>query len=244
MTRTYALQIPTGYDGSKPVALVFDYHGFNSNATVQAGHSGWRDKGNEKGFIVVEPQGVANAWNGGSCCARATADDVAFTKAIATQIAKEFCVDPKRIYATGLANGGAMAHRLACEASDFIAASAPVSMGGLTTCAPSRPITIVEFRGRNDVTVPYNGGLFRGAEADFAAWAKVNGCTGEPSANSPPLEGLANPSEGCRTYEQCKDGVTVTLCSPAAPNVLYSAAAPAAKVADIAWPIFEDHPMP
>lgn len=243
-TRSYALQIPAGYDGSRPLALVFDYHTFNGNSEVQAGYSGWRAKGDAAGFIVVEPQGIANAWNGGSCCSRATSDDIAFTKSIAAKVGQEFCVDRKRIYATGLANGGAMSHRLACEAADFIAASAPVSMGGLTTCSPARPITVAMFRGRNDPTVPYNGGRFRGAEADFSAWAKVNGCTGEPLAQSPKLAGVSDPADGCRTYAECKGGAAVTLCSPPAAHVLYTDAAPAAQVADIAWAIFEAHPMP
>lgn len=249
--RQYFLTIPPGYDGSKAVPLLFDYHGLGGSSDMRGGSqasiSKWREKGMKEGFIVVHPTGIGAAWNGGSCCGAST-DDIGFTKEMIKKISEEFCINPKRIYASGLSNGGAMSHRLACEAADVFAATAPVSMGGLTSCMPSRPITIVEFRGRRDGTVAYGGGGFRAAEADFTAWAMADGCEGEPSMDVPKVEGLMNPMEGCRTYEKCKDGVTVTLCSPNTDHVLYNQPGPpdqpAAAVADITWPIFVAHPMP
>jgi polyhydroxybutyrate depolymerase len=249
--RQYYLMIPPQYDGTKAVPIIFDFHGLAGSSDMRGGSqaaiSGWREKGMEEGFITVHPTGIGAAWNGGSCCG-GTNDDVGFTKAMLETISKEFCINPKRVYASGLSNGGAMSHRLACEAADIFAATAPVSMGGLTSCMPSRPITIVEFRGRRDGTVAYGGGGFRAAEADFTAWAMVNGCEGEPVENMPEVEGLSNPMEGCRTYDKCKDGVTVTLCSPNSDHVLYNQPGPetqpASAVADLTWPIFKAHPLP
>lgn len=42
-------------------------------------------------------------------------------------LGREPCVDARRVYATGLSNGGVMAHRPGCELSDRIAAIAPVA---------------------------------------------------------------------------------------------------------------------
>jgi len=41
--------------------------------------------------------------------------------------AQDGCIDVKRVYATGLANGGVMSHWLGCDADDVFAAVAPVS---------------------------------------------------------------------------------------------------------------------
>jgi polyhydroxybutyrate depolymerase len=237
--RSFLIQIPAAYDGTQALPLVFDFHGLRAarpeGGPEQARISGWRELGDKESVIVVHPNGIGVAWNGGSCCGNAGIDDVGFVRAMAAAIATEFCVDPKRIYATGLSNGGAMSHRLGCEAADLIAAVAPASMGGLSNCSPSRPITVVEFRGTQDDTVSYNGGGFRSAMADFEAWKTIDGCTGTPVESE---DGV------CQTYDQCKDGVTVTLCSPMSGHVIYNSDAPGSNIAEITWPIFRSHPMP
>jgi polyhydroxybutyrate depolymerase len=237
--RTFLIQIPPAYDGTQALPLVFDFHGLRAarpeGGPEQARISGWRELGNRESIIVVHPNGIGVAWNGGSCCGNAGIDDVGFVRAMAQTIAAEFCVDPKRIYATGLSNGGAMSHRLGCEAADLIAAVAPASMGGLSMCNPSRPITVVEFRGTRDDTVLYDGGGFRSAMDDFEAWKTIDGCDGAPVESE---DGV------CQTYDRCEDGVTVTLCSPMSGHVIYTSDAAGSNIAEIAWPIFRAHPLP
>jgi len=149
---------------------------------------------------------------------------------------QDACIDRQRIYATGLSNGGAMAHLLACRAADLFAASAPVSMGnGTMPCQPSRPISVVMFRGNNDPLVPYNGGAFPGAQADFDQWSGLDGCTGQPQTT----HGL------CSTHSGCQAGVEVTLCTINAGHVLYTqAAAQQAPVPDVVWEAFARHTLP
>lgn len=41
--------------------------------------------------------------------------------------------------------------------------------------SPTRPVTVVQFRGTNDSLVPYEGsGPFAGARANFATWGELN----------------------------------------------------------------------
>ena len=238
--RTYSVHVPPGYDGRTPVPLVIDMHGLTSSDTAQAGMSGWRAKAYREGFIVVHPQGISNSWNGGRLCCgtaqRTGVDDVGFMRAIVNRFKAEECVDPKRVYATGLSNGGAMSHRLACEAADVFAATAPVSMGnGTIPCNPSRAISVVMFRGTTDALVSYNGGIFPSAQADFEQWRNLNGCTGTPQT----VRG------GCRRYSSCRDGVNVQLCTVNAGHVLYSSASlQGMNVPDTAWEIFETQTLP
>src|SRR5580658_3281645 len=54
------------------------------------------------------------------------ADDIDFLNQMLDQMALKFSVDPARIYATGLSEGGLMAMKAGCSMADRIAAIAPV----------------------------------------------------------------------------------------------------------------------
>lgn len=240
VARDYVVHVPASYDGSKRVPLVVDIHGLRSNAREQAAVSGWRAKSDREGFIVVHPNGLHSSWNGGSlCCGMSLAnqvDDEGFIREIVARTRNDACIDPRRVYATGISNGGAMSHLLACRAADIFAATAPVSMGnGTIPCAPARPLSIVMYRGTTDRLVPYAGGVFPSAQADFDQWKTLNGCTGTASSGSGP----------CQTFTACKEGVEVTLCSIAAGHVLYAAAAgDGVAVPDVVWATIQRQFLP
>jgi polyhydroxybutyrate depolymerase len=236
--RTYIVHVPDDLDSGVPVPLVVDMHGLTSSATQQSAISGWRQKADAEGFIVVHPQGLDASWNGGDlCCGTSQSqgvDDEGFIRAMVAQLVQDACIDEKRIYATGLSNGGAMSHLLACDAADLFAASAPVSMGnGTRPCEPSRPISVVMTRGTQDRLVAFNGGLFPSAQADFEQWAALNGCQGEPQ----PADEL------CQVFNDCDGGVEVKLCALAAGHVLYSNSQDF-SVPDVVWQTFERQRLP
>jgi polyhydroxybutyrate depolymerase len=236
--RTYLVHVPRDLDPSLPVALVVDMHGLTSSATQQAALSGWRRKADQEGFIVAHPQGLDASWNGGSlCCGTSQSqgvDDEGFIRAMVARLEQDACIDPRRVYATGLSNGGAMSHLLACNAADVFAASAPVSMGnGTRPCAPSRPISIVMTRGTTDPLVRFEGGVFPSARQDFEQWAELDGCQGAPEAVD----------ELCEVYSNCAGGVEVKLCAIDAGHVLYDNAQ-GFSVPDIVWETFDRQRLP
>jgi polyhydroxybutyrate depolymerase len=166
-TRTYLLHVPTGAP-SGPLPLVVVFHGGGGNARNAARMSGMDAKSDEAKFIAAYPNGsgpIAGGlltWNTWRCCGYALdnrVDDVAFIRAMVEAIARDHAIDRKRIYATGLSNGGMMTYRVGCELADVFAAIAPVA-GALNTddCKPSNPVSVIVFHGKIDQHVPFDGG--------------------------------------------------------------------------------------
>ncbi|MBI5545350.1 MAG: prolyl oligopeptidase family serine peptidase, partial [Deltaproteobacteria bacterium] len=182
LTRQYNVHVPAAYDKSAAVPLVLDFHGWTGTATHQANNSGFREVADREGFIVVYIQGYQNSWNAEVCCGQAQQaglDDVGLAKAVIEQVAQNWFINRSRVYATGLSNGGALSHRIACEAADVFAAVAPVSFTlSLEACTPARPISVIHFHGLGDTMVRYEGGQFTSAPYSFARWAQINGCAG------------------------------------------------------------------
>jgi polyhydroxybutyrate depolymerase len=205
--RTFRLSVPESIDPTQATPLVLNFHGLGSNAAAQEAYAAMAAKAAEEGFITAAGQGTGNSWNTGQvCCAPANqegVDDVQFVRDMVAAISAEYCIDPARIYATGMSNGGFMSNRLGCDAADLIAAVAPVaSFLGLTGCAPSRPIPILMFNGTDDALVPYAA-----AAGSYSAWGELNGCSGEPEQT------FANGDSSCVTYPECADGATTTFCT-------------------------------
>ena len=116
--------------------------------------------------------------------------EVTFISALIDQLSAEYNLDPGRIYANGLSNGGGMSFTLACMLSERIAAvgdglrGVPAALGGSATrrarCRRS------SFTARADEIVPYLGGPSHAFDLPFPnipewvdALAQHNGCTGE-----------------------------------------------------------------
>ena len=84
---------------------------------------------------------------------------------------------------TGVSNGGGMSARMACDASDVVAAVAAVAGGysSLPACRPARPVPVLEIHGQADHVVPYGG---KGPDAAgavpafLAQWRRLDGCSG------------------------------------------------------------------
>jgi len=202
--RSYILYVPSSVDWSKPVPLVFVFHGGTGNAKNAIRMSGFNPIADQNGFIVVYPNGTGRlsddkllTWNGGTCCGYAqeeNVDDVGFVRAIVADLQSLAQIDVKRIYATGLSNGAILSQRLACEASDLFAAVAPVA-GTLNfpSCSPTQPISVIEFHGTADQHILYDGGAGPQSlvNVDFASvrdsvgfWTQFDGCNPQSQTNS------------------------------------------------------------
>src|SRR6478609_1201548 len=243
--RAYTLHVPSGYDGSKAVPLVIDFHGLSGNGKGESSSSPYPAQTDADGVIMAFPSGLSGpggtAWNVGPCCVKNT-DDVAFAKALVAEVEKSACIDTKRVYAVGFSMGGGMSHYLACHAADTFAAVAPAAFDllqeNIDDCKPTRPISVISFRSTGDNVVDYDGGYsmavqgmpinFLGAKATFQKWAEINQCTGAASAED---------SNGCATYAGCPGGVEVTLCTK-------QGGTHEPGNAKVGWPSLKKHVLP
>jgi len=198
-TRSYVVRAPVRSGNNPPLPLVIVLHGGGGNAANAEQMTGFTEKARKEGFIVVYPDGSGRlrknllTWNAGHCCGYAmteNVDDVAFVKALIDTLAQRYPVDDKRIYVTGMSNGGMMTHRLGVELSNRIAAIAPVvaTVFG-DEHKPEHPVSALMINGLLDENVPYAGGApgGRGRNAwdgapvkptldQGAFWAQANGC--------------------------------------------------------------------
>ncbi len=212
--REFRVHAPPGYDPAVATPVVLVLHGYLETNDDIENISQMTPETDDRGYIVVYPQGRSTSWNAGNCCGSSQqlgVDDVGFINAMLDKLESDYCVDAKRVFSAGFSNGAILSHRLACEAADRIAAIGPVSGPiGVPTCTPSRPVPVQHFHGTSDFVVPYNGGGFTGftSVADSTAdWVERNGCNTTPSVTFDMGDAT------CETYSACTAGADVVLCT-------------------------------
>lgn len=178
--------------GAPPGApLVLGLPGAGQTARDFAAYTGYSTLADRAGFSVAYPTatGARPFWNiSGSQPGKP--DDVDYLRRVIGAAVAATCADPGRVGVTGVSNGGGMSARMACDASDLIAAAAPVAggYGSLPDCHPARPVPILEIHGFEDRVVPYAG---RGPQASGAVpkfleqWRALDACQGAPAQRRP-----------------------------------------------------------
>ncbi len=215
--RSFITYIPSDWTPAEQWPLVFVLHGFTQTAGAIMGVSGFNAVADSNHFICVYPNGINNGWNTNNPFpGSSTANDVGFIRALADTMAAQFNIDPRRVYACGFSAGGFMSHKLACEATDRIAAIASVS-GTMTSaafglCQPSRPVPVLQLHGTADGVVAYNGSFANLPVEDILSyWTDRNACP-DP-ADTVQLPDLV--SEGSTvqqiTHYPCTDSTEVRL---------------------------------
>lgn len=181
--RSYRVHVPLAATQAKHLPLVFNFHGLGSSGTEQEKVTAFSRLADKHGFISVYPEGLPNRRGGQHWNTRRSEDrqsELEFVKAMLARLQSQYQIDQKRVYATGISNGGGMANMLAGEMADSFAAIAPVAGAyyDFEMYRPSRPIPILAFHGTTDRIVPYGG---RGSLPDVrrwaAFWAEQNRCS-------------------------------------------------------------------
>lgn len=208
--REYLLYVPKSYDRTRPAPLVISMHGAGGWPVQQNDVSGWNRLADEYGFLVVYPAGIAD---GGPRVWHVT--DTRFIADLIDALEAAYNIDPSRIYANGLSNGGQMAFVLSCTMSNRIAAVGMVGAAQLlpwSACMDHRPVPMIAFHGTADKFAPYQGGTSWIAQRPFpnvltwtANWARRNGCGPRP------VESVIAADVSRLAYTNCTDHADAVL---------------------------------
>ena len=225
--RPFTLVLPNNYQPGTPAPLIIALHGYTANTPYADSYFQLSKVADQKGILTIYPSGSKDSngylfWNATPACCNfdaSTVDDEAYLLSIIDSVSRDYPVDPARVYIIGHSNGGFMAHRMACNQSDRIAAI--VSLAGATysntrSCKPTSPVSVLEIHGTNDAVITYTGGYlfnnaYPSARKTINLWGRINACGKKPYRVLPRLD-LDRKLPGAETtvlrFKGCKTGAT------------------------------------
>jgi polyhydroxybutyrate depolymerase len=257
--RPVVLILPENFDKDHHlIPLVLHLHGavpFPDIPDLELDNSGYGGLPGKYRVMVAAPRASLNPstglfdWDSFDSlvgCGSTNEDDVGFLNRLIDKLIDDYPVDSQRIYIYGYSSGAAMAHRMACENAERFAgivAGAGFTLGDPQFCAPSVPISVLQFHSKGDEVVLFDGGNLGDITGDdpgnpacefpsaielLTRWADINGCRGElkfgkkptldlttPGFVDPP--GIAGGVEGKDTtvnkFKHCPHGINVELWS-------------------------------
>lgn len=240
LTRDYRLHVPPAAIYGQPLPLVLNLHGATQNAQLEEITSDMDANADMNGYLVAYPDGTRIAkvltpdpiakqaqygWNAGMCCGLPVTkhiNDVGFLEKVIADIAARTPVDLRRVYMTGISNGGMMAYAMAAEASDHVAAIASVSgQVEIPTIHPTRSVPTMEFHSVNDPIALFNGTPNKDPRLRLSVmegidqWVKSDGCSRTPHDGHTIVGAAGSISAGetatLVTYSACRDNAQVVL---------------------------------
>jgi polyhydroxybutyrate depolymerase len=229
--RTYELHVPQAVlDG--PVPLLLAFHGAGGSGRNHSENAQWVRFADERGFILVAPDGLARSWDFDDDTA-----DVDFIAQLIVSFVDSGCVDARRVHAAGHSNGGRFSQRVACDLTDVVAsavvyaAAAPDEglRGG--ECGPSRRISVAMFHGDADGTEDIEAG-----RAARDAWIERNGCVAQPATTEH--------SDGFTTVWRCPENTAVSWREYAGQQHAWPDEPRATELANAMLDFLERYPLP
>jgi polyhydroxybutyrate depolymerase len=238
--RDYRVHVPPAAQYGQPLPMVLNLHGATQNGQLEELTSDMDANADQHGYLVVYPDGTRiskvltpdpvakNAqygWNAGECCGLPVTkkvNDVGFLEKVIADVAARTPVNLRRVYMTGISNGGMMAYAMAAEASDHVAAISSVSgQVELPTIHPTRAVPTMEFHSVNDPVARFDGTpnqnplLVLSVMQGIKQWANADGCATTPHDGTEIVGAAGSISAGETatpiTYTHCRSGSEVAL---------------------------------
>jgi polyhydroxybutyrate depolymerase len=238
--RDYRVHVPPAATDGRPLPLVLNLAGATQNGLIEEVLSGMDTNADQNGYLVVYPDGTRISkvltpdpvakqaqygWNAGECCGLPVTrkiNDVGFLEKVIADVAARSPVDLRRVYMTGISNGGMMAYAMAAEASTHVAAIASVSgQVELPVIHPTRSVPTMEFHSVNDPIAKFNGvpnkdpRLVLSVMQGIHQWVKADGCASAPHDGTVMVGATGSISAGQTatpiTYAHCRGGAKVVL---------------------------------
>ncbi|MCB9547379.1 MAG: esterase [Myxococcales bacterium] len=229
--RTFTLHLPPGEAAGRPLVVALHGGGGDADGLDRVAGGQLTREAARRRWALVFPDGVEKGWNDGRPLGsrrdrrRAGVDDVGFLSALVEHLVRTHGLDARRVYFTGMSNGGFMSQRFALDRAEQVAAIGVVVANVAEAWAdrrPARPVPAMFLLGTEDPLIPYGGGevrvlgtgrgQVRSAAATAAHWARLDGCPAEAThANLPDRAPRDDTSVAIDRHGPCAEGAAVEL---------------------------------
>ena len=172
----YELYVPAGYTPGTAVPLVVALHGCTQNADKFRIQTGFDKLADQKNFIVAFPEQPSsnqymNCWNWfNDATITRDAAEPSLIAGITAEVQKNYTVDSKRTYVTGLSAGGAMANVMAATYPDVYAAA-----GSGSGCEYSAGAACAGYQSADPATAGKKAYTAMGSRARVVPWLVFQG---------------------------------------------------------------------
>lgn len=259
--RDYLLYVPSSYDRTRPTPLVISLHAAMNWPAFEMNISHWNRLADAHGFIVAYPAGTGTGprtWFMEGAETPSRMPDVIFISELIDTLEAAYNIDPTRVYADGISNGGGMAFVLSCTLAHRIAAVGAVAAAQslpFSWCPDSTPVPMIAFHGTADPVVPYDGGKVWIAPLPFpsirtwvADWSRRNRCGPNP------IDSVVAPDVTRLTYTNCAGDAAVVLYTilggghqwpggKPLPEWIVGPASNSIDATRLIWAFFGEHPQ-
>jgi len=230
--RVVDLFVPSIPEGER-VALIVLLHANGEAPYVMAQATRAGALAARERLVVALPPARGHRWDALGCCTTPIPEspDVAYVRGLIKQLVADLPIDPSRVFVGGFSMGAVLSERLACEASDLVAAVAiDAGRPWSDTCTPTSPVSVLIMHGTGDGTFPFSN-----AGELAARWRGLEGCSGAPDETD--LSPIAHAS----TNDSCAAGAAVEFVRYEGAGHRWFANPDATEVA---WNFFAAHPKP
>ena len=166
--RSFTLHNPRrARDGQLPLVIVLHGHSPDASGAMMRAWTSFDANADVWGIAVAYPDGYRGGWADGRGVTAADADgvdDIAFLSALIDWSAERHGTRADHTIIAGVSNGAIMAHRLALQASERIAAFAAVAGAlpdALRDVQPTHAVSALLINGTADPLVALGGGYSR-----------------------------------------------------------------------------------
>lgn len=188
--RESVLYVPDGHAADDPLPVVLAFHGGGGSPEAFRDITGLDAAADANGFAVLYADAGDGLWGDWRDVTGDPANDLEYVSLILDTLAAEHQIDSRRVYATGISNGGAFSLVLASELGQRVAAVAPVahniSQSFVDNASPEGGVDVLQIVGTEDPINPYQGGAITtpggavqgvglGSDATIAYWQAVIG---------------------------------------------------------------------
>jgi polyhydroxybutyrate depolymerase len=137
----YNVNLPDGYDPTKPMPLGFGFHGFGNGACGPT-------QGECRGFamlpaVTVYMKSISDGWEQGAVLEQ----NITYWQDVLAHMKAEYCIDESRVFIAGVSSGGQFIEHLTCRFGDMLWQTTAVCAGPVgsatNNCKGTPPLLII-----------------------------------------------------------------------------------------------------